>query len=329
MVGSVSGRPIVVSAIAASMPLTPGLVLQVESSNPQSAEDRPKKVAQVGDQPRVENNQCTLSPAGRQARLKVLDEHVQQNNLLPIDRLLNGLAEVAPQESEQTNLGKRNASKPHADESPVTLGGLGEPRVVEITSDDETHSDFEPSAASRERVQLSVPKPVSSLPSLLFETLAGVPEHSLDFQDTEQPIDTISANRNEEHMMPSPPSTRTASPERSRGRSASPVNGLGISITDPASTTSENGSPSQKQPPRPLSWKEIATKSPTFSLQTGDIVEFIPKESDNESKGSQASGVVRKSSGKDPWRVPSAEQPWGKNNKSKGKATGEASDTKS
>ncbi|KAL8859846.1 MAG: hypothetical protein Q9178_003679 [Gyalolechia marmorata] len=308
----------------------PGLLgLQLEPSNPQSSQDGQEKVAQVGDQPRVENNQCTLSPDERQARLKVLDEHVQQNSLLPIDRLLNGLAEVASQESGQTNLGKRGASKPHAEESPVTLGRLGEPRVVEITSDDETHSDSQPSAALRERMQLSVPESVSSLPSLLCEPLAEVPEHSRDFPDTEWPIDTLSADRDEEHMVPSPPSTRTASPERSRGRSASPVNGLGISITHTASIMSENGSPSQKQPPKELSWKEIATKSPTFSLQTGDIVEFIPKESDNESKGSQASGVVRKSSGKDPWRVPSAEKPWGKNNKSKGKPTGEASNTQS
>ncbi|KAL8908095.1 MAG: hypothetical protein Q9171_005589 [Xanthocarpia ochracea] len=305
-----------------------GVVLQAESSNTQSSQDGQEKEAPVGDQPRVENNQCTLSPDERQARLKVLDEHVQHNNLLPIDRLLDGLAEVAPQESEQTNLGKRGASKPHAEESPVTLGGLGEPRVVEIISDDETQSDFQPSAASREQAWLSDPEKVSSLHSLLYETLTEAFEHPEDFQDTEQPIDTISANRNEEYMVPSPPSTRTASPERSRGRSASPVNGLGISIIHPASITSENGSPSQKQLPKELSWKEIATKSPSFLLQTGDIVEFIPKESDNESKGSQASGVVRKSSGKDPWRVPSAEQPWGKNNKSKGKPTGEASNTK-
>ncbi|KAL8773468.1 MAG: hypothetical protein Q9209_001572 [Squamulea sp. 1 TL-2023] len=304
-----------------------GIVLPGESTDPQVSQDPQEKVAQVEDQSSVEVDQRTLSPEERQARLKVLDEHVQQNNLLPISHLLNVLAEVAPQEPQQTNVELYCALKSQSDESPDTLVGSGEPRVLEITSDDDAQPSSIPSATPEEHVQHSAQDSASSLPSLLCET-TGTPGHAQHFQDIEQLGNAHSANRHEERMLPSCPSTRTASPDRGRGCSASSVKELGLSTTKPAATKSENVSPSRKQPPKTLSWKEIATQSPTSSLQTGDIVEFIPKDTDGSNKGSQVSGVVRKSGGKDPWRVPSAEQPWGKNNKSKGKPTGEASNIK-
>ncbi|KAL8790619.1 MAG: hypothetical protein Q9213_000466 [Squamulea squamosa] len=299
-----------------------------ESTNPQASQDRQEKVAQVDDQPRAGDDQRTLSPEERQARLKVLDHHVQQNNLLPISHLLNVLAEVAPQESEQTELELYNASKSHSEESPDTLVGLGEPRVLEITSDDEAQPSFIPSVTPEEQVQHSAQDFASSLSSRLGDTSTRIPGHAQDFQGAEQLINAPSANRHEEHIVASSPSTRTASPERGQDHFASSVKDSGLSIAKPAATKSENVSPSRKQQPKTLSWKEIATKSPTSSLQPGDIVEFIPKDTDSGSKCSQVSGVVRKSGSKDPWRVPSAEQPWGKNNKSKGKPTGEAPNTK-
>ncbi|KAL8657242.1 MAG: hypothetical protein Q9226_002118 [Calogaya cf. arnoldii] len=292
-----------------------------ERSDPQSSQDPQGKEAQVEDPQRDKEDQRTFSAAEKQARLKVLDNHVQKNNINSIKTILQALAEVAPCDSGQAIFEKQGASNPRSEGSSDTLSDLGEPRLLEITSDDEAQQAFLPPATREEQEQPSISEPVRASP------LADVPqvpqrhEHFQTFLDVEQPLDTDSGDQPGEDTASSRRSTLNASPERSQGCSIDPVKGLGISITHPASIELENGSPSRKEPPKTPSWKEIVTKSPTASLQTGDIVEFISKDTDGDNTGSQASGIIRKFAGKDPWRVPSAEQPWGKSNKSKGKST--------
>ncbi|KAL8671130.1 MAG: hypothetical protein Q9168_004363 [Polycauliona sp. 1 TL-2023] len=233
-----------------------------ESSDSQSYQDQQVMAAQIRDRPQVEDDRCTLSVDERQARLRVLDSHVQHNNLAPIKDLLQVLSEVAPREPGLGCFGEEDsASKAQSDGSSDTLDETTEPRLIEINSDDETQPALQPSA-----------------------------------------IPTSQSHPSGSDMVSSSLATGGENPPQSPGSfRAFP----------------ENVIPSTKEQPKTPSWKEIVTKSSTPTLQAGDIVEFIPKETEGDNKSSQTPGIVRKTKGKDPWRVPSAEQPWGKNSKSK------------
>ncbi|KAL8848929.1 MAG: hypothetical protein Q9221_006087 [Calogaya cf. arnoldii] len=295
-----------------------------ERSDPQSSQDRQGKEAQDEDPQRDKEDQRTFSAAEKQARLKVLDNHVQKNNINSIKTILQALAEVAPCDSGQAISEKQGASNPRSEGSSDTLSDLGEARLLDITSDDEAQQAFLPPATREEQEQPSISEPGRASPLVDVSQVAQRHEHIQNFLDVQQPFDTDSGDQPGEDTASSRSSTLNASPERSQDCSTDPVKGLGISITHPASIELENGSPSRREPPKTPSWKEIVVKSPASSLQTGDIVEFISKDTDGDNTGSQASGIIRKFTGKDPWRVPSAEQPWGKNNKSKGKPTADS-----
>ncbi|KAL8833304.1 MAG: hypothetical protein Q9176_008036 [Flavoplaca citrina] len=295
-----------------------------ESSYSQSPYYREDKVAEVGDRSQLENKRYNDTLDERQARLKVLDNHVQQNNLLPVKDLLEVLQEVAPQTSEQAALGVHRGSKPPSDECSDTLPHSGEPRLLEITSDDEAQATVQPSGVPQKRMYSSVSEPLSLLPPAICAKSSPTAGSFQTFPEIEQPTHAYSGNSFQDDTASSHVSTRNSSPEPSRGVRTPPVKGVDLSNTHPTSTKSGVISPSRKEPPKTPSWKEIAIKPPTPLLQPGDVVEFIPREADGSNTGSQTSGMLRKSLDKDPWRVPSAEQPWGKNNKSKGKSTAES-----
>lgn len=135
--------------------------------------------------------------------------------------------------------------------------------------------------------------------------------------DPGQPDNPSTVSTGEERAIQSFPSTRRPSLERGRARSKSTISGLGIVVADRTSVnSSQSMSPLDGQPSRQLSWKHVAVTPPTPPMQPGEIVEIVPKENDGEGKGGQLATVVRK---KDPWRVPSAEQPWGTGNQAEGK----------
>ncbi|KAL8726555.1 MAG: hypothetical protein Q9181_006000 [Wetmoreana brouardii] len=145
--------------------------------------------------------------------------------------------------------------------------------------------------------------------------------------DDEQRDETSNTVVLRERIAQSYPSTRKTSPERGRRHSRSPIKGLGIVVPPTASFDSNKDSAcTDTQPGKNLSYKQVASTPSTPTIQPGDIVEIIPREIDRDCKGGQGATIVRK---KDPWRVPSSEQPWGAGEKGKGKASAETSEVQS
>ncbi|KAL8700026.1 MAG: hypothetical protein Q9201_005672 [Fulgogasparrea decipioides] len=141
------------------------------------------------------------------------------------------------------------------------------------------------------------------------------PDASSETNNDEQRGETPSTVVFRERAAQSYPSTRKASPECGRRHSRSPIKGLGI-IVPPTSSIDPNNDLvcTDTQPGKSLSYKQVASTPPTPTIQPGDIVEIIPRENDGDGKGGQGATIVRK---KDPWRVPSSEQPWGAGEKGK------------
>ncbi|KAL8993087.1 MAG: hypothetical protein Q9169_006611 [Polycauliona sp. 2 TL-2023] len=262
----------------------------------QSSQNEQPLLTQVEDEPQTEDSQRTLSLDEQQARLKVLDSHA----ISPIQDILHMLHEVVPPKAGLGIFKENSASEPRSDGRSDTLRDVSDSRLVEIDSDEEAQPASQPSAIPEPQTAPLVPQAVSSSPTPACDKSVQSAGSFRNLPEIEQPVYTDGSME-----------------ERGQGYSNVMAKGTDLSKTGSASIKSENVSPSRKEPPKTPSWKEIVTKSSTPSLQTGDIVEFFPRETDGEGKGLQTPGIVRKSATKHPWRVPSAEQPWGKNSKSK------------
>ncbi|KAL9018445.1 MAG: hypothetical protein Q9185_004222 [Variospora sp. 1 TL-2023] len=192
-------------------------------------------------------------------------------------------------------------------------------------SDDDNHAydndqaQSPPTAPLKERAQRMLPsREVSPDPASGEDVVtATAADHKVNGPENRGDLNTIKAQ-----VAASFPSTRDTSPERGRHNSISSATGLGISSIGRASASAENISPSRLQPNGSLSYRQVAIASGAHPIQTGDIVELV--HSDSDAGGKKGPGLMLRKAGNDPWRVPSAEQPWGANKSAKGKGPAES-----
>ncbi|KAL8655086.1 MAG: hypothetical protein Q9210_001107 [Variospora velana] len=176
-----------------------------------------------------------------------------------------------------------------------------------------------PTAPLKERAQRMLPsREVSPAPA----SGEGVVTATAADYKVNEPEDRGDLNTIKGQVAASFPSTRHTSPERGRHHSLSSATGLGISSIGRALASAENISPSRLQPNGSLSYRQVAIASGAHPIQTGDIVELVP--SDSDPGGKKVPGLMLRKAGNDPWRVPSAEQPWGANKSAKGKGPAES-----
>ncbi|KAL8732407.1 MAG: hypothetical protein Q9166_002807 [cf. Caloplaca sp. 2 TL-2023] len=304
-----------------------GVIFDGEPSDPQSSQGGHEKVAEMEEAPLAENDQRAFGDDERKARLKQMDRYVQESNLAPIGELLKLLTTVAPKQSQQANFEQGSTSRSVVDARIDGLAGMGEPRISEIIPSDKDELLPLSSPTLKEPAQRLLPGPASS--KSLFDEPPSVDHWAFqDVEHLEQRVDTSGTKEIEECAAKSSPSTRTVSSEEGRRRSSSPVNGMGIFVTNPPSVKSETVSSLQEHWQKGMSWKDAVVKSATPTIQAGDIVEVLPNEVGSKNKGTQASSVARKAGRQDPWRVPSAEEAWGSKSRSKGKQSAEASTSK-
>ncbi|KAL8948516.1 MAG: hypothetical protein Q9222_005306 [Ikaeria aurantiellina] len=263
--------------------------------------------------------------AERQARSEQIEQYCRQNTLASRAEIMDMLDAIAPQDPGPTTPSQKLSDDDMKEEhtpdssdadSKTSITVKCSP-VQEIASNGDVHSSS-PSTMSLEDTERG-PDPINL-------TLPQSSEDATDdmkvTQDTKNNTETDDTFSMAFHKGQSP----TASPEhRGRLRSISPTKGLGISIMPPPfSTKKENTSPSGSQPRKTLSYKEVAISPSTPPIQSGDIVEIVSKDMAADGKGGRRASVVRKVGAKDPWRVPSSEQPWGAPaSKPKGKSSPE------
>ena len=242
----------------------------------------------------------TVDEATREARVKELDEYIMKNDLPSRNMLKHMLNEICP----KNDIDEIEDPSPHLESE-----GSNEPNVanklalVELSSEDEAHISSPPTTPLKQRNQRLLPSrdasPIAaSSEGTAKETQCPESSNRVEHQDRSisKNVDTTASFQ----------SARETSLERGRTRSVSPAKGLGLSAGQPESSNVENVSPS-RLPRRTLSYKQAAS---TPSIQPGEILEVISKESDHEGKDGQEV-TVRKLGPKDPWRVPSSELPWG------------------
>ncbi|KAL8939197.1 MAG: hypothetical protein Q9216_003491 [Gyalolechia sp. 2 TL-2023] len=255
--------------------------------------------------------------ATREIRAKELDEYLEKNQKASRYELLDMLRLL---DFHQRTDGSEGPSKLPE----VALNNLHEmngPKVEEISSGDEAQPGSPPMAPLKQRKQRMLSSRDTSPAGVPTE---DAPKATEDSQNTNQTQDREGVPISAKPVTASFPSTRRTSPERGRFRSVSPVRGLGLGSARPPPNNIENVSPSRKGG-KMLSYKQVAS---TPSFQPGEILEITSKESNQEGKEGQGVTMVRKAGSKDPWRVPSSEQPWGGNNKAKGVPSAEALDAK-
>ncbi|KAL8723123.1 MAG: hypothetical protein Q9225_000526 [Loekoesia sp. 1 TL-2023] len=259
-----------------------------------------------------------VDEATRQARIKQIDDYLQENDMVSRHELLNMLNRISPEQPPDGITGHSPPPGSRGFNGPKVLNG---PRIEETFSDEDPQAFHPPTAALKQRERRILPSRDASPAPLSAQdsSKARVEPHETDVVDGED--GTFNSN---ERVVASFPCTRRTSPERGRFRSVFPGKGLGLSIDGRPSTKSENISPSRPESRKALSYKQVASTPP---IQAGEIFEIVSKESGHEGKDGQGVTVIRKAGGKDPWRVPSSEQPWGGTNKAKGGHSAEATET--
>ncbi|KAL9602021.1 MAG: hypothetical protein Q9219_002129 [cf. Caloplaca sp. 3 TL-2023] len=245
----------------------------------------------------------------REDRLNVLGKFIKENNLAPEHQIFDLLHQIAPEQPVDV---MNEVSSSSQSQISNDYYGLEEARVEEIMSDNDM--PISPSSTTRleHRQQDVLPsQDVSPAPLVINDSSTTTGEPGKGSQD-EQGDDAVGTN--EQIAVPSPPTGAITPGYGSESQSVSPVPGLGLFVDGQSLTGLENVIPSRSEPRKTLSYKQVASTPP---IQPGDIVEIIPKEVGPDGKDGQGVTVVRKTDGKDPWRVPSSEQPWGGTNKTK------------
>lgn len=255
------------------------------------------------------------TPEGRREHVK---KYLEENNIPTRFTMINLLDKMATQRVTDN---VRNTSTGLPSKGTSDLDGLDGPRIEEICKD-ETQDLPAPTAPLKERAQRMLPsRDTSPDPPAEDPSKAMTVTPRLDEPD----LEANTSDRNE-RVAASFPSTRRTSPERGRFRSVSPAKGLGLSEIRQPSDNRENISPSRPPPNKTLSYKQVAITSSTPPIQPGEIVELVPHDNGQSGKEGQGVKVIRSMGSKDPWRVPSSEQPWGANNKSRANSSAKASE---
>ncbi|KAL8835859.1 MAG: hypothetical protein Q9170_003153 [Blastenia crenularia] len=237
-----------------------------------------------------------VDEATRHARVKLIEEYLEKNGMHSVGELQGALNFFAP----------RKSMSAAEDSSPPANTGFAVPRVEEVYSDDEVEPLTPPTPTLKHREQRMLPsRDVSPAPVSNEECAQGSDAAKKRSEHEER------LSGPEEHISASFPSTRRTSPTRGRFRSEVPPVGPGLSIPRPSSANVEDLSRA-RQPRKSLSYKQVASTPP---MQPGEIVEIVSKDPGHETKEGRGVTVIRKAGGKDPWRVPSSEQPWGGSNK--------------
>ncbi|KAL8716158.1 MAG: hypothetical protein Q9220_000063 [cf. Caloplaca sp. 1 TL-2023] len=301
-------------------PLTPADDLLDDSSN--KASHRWEGGDSVIEEPYASMKQTDeCSDAERQARWEQIEEHCRQNTVASRAEIMDMLNTITPRKpsdttasrevsDEYTQEGHTPDSSDAGSRTSITVEG---PLIQESASHDDLQSSL-PSTISMEDTEKDS-KSARYLPTFPQSCGNATDDTKVieNLRDDTKSDDIFSSDFPKIQSPKSSPYPRWSSPERrDRLQSISPTKGLGLSIVPPPfSNNQENTSPSGRAPRKTLSYKEVAIAPSTPLIQPGDIVEIVSQDEAADGKIGQGNSVVRKVGTKDPWRVPSSEQPWG------------------